>query len=118
MTGKRDVLHTAPSHHDLGWLSTVATLSAGHPPSPLAGRSPGSVPWGRHSDVPPGAGGGRPASGNHHYAWGTAFSYDETNDPEDAGWAIGNRGLRQDGNGAWGGGGHIPGKLSLTATPK
>lgn len=59
-----------------------------------------------------------PASGNHHYAWGTAFSYDETNDLEDAGWAIGNRRLRQDGNGAWGGGGHIPGKLSLTATPK
>ena len=59
-----------------------------------------------------------PASGNHHYTWVTAFSYDEVNEPEDADWAIGNRGLRQDGDGAWGGGGHIPGKLSVTATPK
>ena len=62
--------------------------------------------------------GDAPASGNHHYTWVTAQSYDQVNEPEDAGWLISNRGFRQDDNGAWGGGGHIPGKLSVTATPK
>ena len=62
--------------------------------------------------------GDAPASGNHHYTWVTAQSYDQVNDPEEAGWLIGNRGLRQGDDGVWGGGGHIPGKLSVTATTK
>ncbi len=62
--------------------------------------------------------GAAPASGDHHYTWATAHSYAQVNEPADAGWLISNRGFRQDDDGAWGGGGHIPGKLSVTATPK
>ena len=45
---KRNLLSVAPDDHDIGWLSTVSTPSAGHSPSPLAGCPPGPVPRRRH----------------------------------------------------------------------
>ncbi len=62
--------------------------------------------------------GAAPASGDHHYVWLNAQDYSEDNQPTNAGWTIGNKAHRQDDDDAWGGGGHLPGKLQVTAAPK